>query len=114
MDYYFHAIANKEYAGVVTVLDGGMEPIDFLWDLEVPQSFVGQRVLVDLGLRYGICDFRFAEVDVTEDCKIDATSCRFRSVSPVMVEIANGFLRQRRDLVMSSILTAAEKAAILD
>ena len=64
-------------------------------------------------LKTGIDEYRFVCFDVDDNGKIDFDSNNYITVSEDMENIANMFLKQRKDIVLSSFLTDSQKKRII-
>ena len=73
----------------------------------------GKKALVDMALKTGIDEYRFVCFDVDDNGKIDFDSNNYITVSEDMENIANMFLKQRKDIVLSSFLTDSQKKRII-
>lgn len=111
--YEFHSIMNSEYFGIVTILDYEMRLSSYLSELVFPSCYKGKKTLVDLALKSGIDEYRFAAFDIDDNGKIILNSNSYIKVSKEIEKEANCFLQQRRDIVYNSFLTDIQKKEIL-
>lgn len=109
----FHSIMNSEYLGIVTVLDYELRLNICLSELVLPSSSKGKRTIVDLALKSGVDQFRFVAFDVDNQGKIILDSNNYIKVSRELEEVANYFLKQKKEIVLNSFLTDTQKQQIL-
>lgn len=111
--YLFHSIVHSEYLGIVTILDYEIRMSAYLSELVLPSCFKGKKALVDLALKSGVDEYRFVAFDVDDNGKIILDSNIYINVSKEIEQVANCFLKQRRDIVKNSFLTDTQKRKIL-
>lgn len=112
--HLFNSIINSEYSGIITILDYEIQLNSYLFNLTLPSYLKGKKVLVDLALKSGLDEYRFVMFDVDANGKIIINSNTYIKVSKDVENIANFFLKQRKDIVENSFLTDNEKNKIMD
>lgn len=59
-------------------------------------------------MKAGIDEYRFAEFDINESGKIDLNSYKYVSLNPFYETLANNFLKDKKEIVLNSILTDSQ------
>ena len=111
--YIFHTTTFPEYPVIVTILDYEIQLRAYLSEITFPSCMRGKKALVDMALKTGIDEYRFVCFDVDDNGKINFDSNNYITVSEDMENIANMFLKQRKDIVLSSFLTDSQKKRII-
>ena len=111
---YINMLNDSEYIALITVLDYEILLSKYLKQLTFkssPNSL--KRVLVDLALKSGIDQHRFVEFNVNESGKIELKSHKYVLTDTFYENLANKFLKEKKDIVLNSILTESQKQEIL-
>lgn len=112
---YINMLNDSEYIALITVLDyeillsKSLKQITFE---SSPNNF--KRVLVDLALKSGIDKHRFVEFNVNESGKIELKSHKYVLLNMFYENLANKFLKEKKDIVLNSILTDSQKKELLN
>lgn len=112
--FIYTQITNKNYLGIITILDYEISIQKCLARIFVPVKVNHERkVLVDLALKVGINKYRFIVCDVTGDGNILVTSGRNIIPNTDIIELANSFIRQRYKILSNSMLSSCEQVLLL-
>lgn len=112
---YVNMLNDSKYIALITVLDYEILLSKYLNQITFkssPNNF--KRVLVDLALKSGIDQHRFVEFNINESGKIELKSHKYVLVDLFYENIANEFLREKKDIVLNSILTESQKEKLLN
>ena len=110
----YNSIMDKNYIGIVTVLDYETSIRKCLSSVLVDtQNRMERKVIVDLALRVGVNKYRFVVYDITNDGKILWNSGKYITPCEDIVKLANSFIRQKSDILSNSMLSNAAKAILL-
>lgn len=110
----YNQIVDKNYIGIVTVLDYETSVRKCLSNIIVStQNRIERKVIVDLALKVGMNKYRFAVYDITDDGKILWNSSKYITPCEDIVRLANSFIRQRRDIISNSMLSNATQYELL-
>ena len=111
----YNPIMDKNYIGIVTVLDYETSIRKCLSStLVCTQSRMERKVIVDLALRVGVANkYRFVVYDITNGGKILWNSGKYITPCEDIVKLANSFIRQKSDILSNSMLSNAAKAILL-
>lgn len=110
----YNSIMDKNYIGIVTVLDYETSIRKCLSSVLVDtQNRMERKVIVDLALRVGVNKYRFVVYDITNDGKILWNSGKYITPCEDIVKLANSFIRQKSDILPNSMLSNAAKAILL-
>ena len=105
----YNPIMDKNYIGIVTVLDYETSVRKCLSSVLVgTQNRIERKVIVDLALKY-----RFVVYDITDDGKILWNSSKYVTPCEDIVKLANSFIRQKSDILANSMLSNATQAILL-
>lgn len=111
----YNPIKDKNYIGIVTILDYETSVRKCLSSILVgTQNKVGRKVLVDLALKVGITKYRFVVFDITDDGKILWNSSKYITPCEDIVKLANSFIRQKSDILSNSMLSNDAQAILLE
>lgn len=104
----YNQIADKNYLGVVTILDYETSLRKCLSDVLVcTQDRVERKIIVDLALKVGINKYRFVAYNITDDGKILWNSSAYVTPCNDIIKLANSFIRQKSDVLSNSMLPNA-------
>lgn len=110
----YNQIVDKNYIGIVTVLDYETSVRKCLSNIIVStQNRIERKVIVDLALKVGMNKYRFVVYDITDDGKILWNSSKYITPCEDIVRLANSFIRQRRDIISNSMLSNATQHELL-
>ena len=110
----YNSIMDKNYIGIVTVLDYETSIRKCLSSTLVDtQNRMERKVIVDLALRVGVNKYRFVVYDITNDGKILWNSGKYITPCEDIVKLANSFIRQKSYILSNSMLSNAAKAILL-
>ena len=109
-----HSLVDEKYSGIITILDYENRVTKYLTELSFPHvTGCKRKAIVDLALKTGINQYRFVEFDLDDEGRIILGTDNYVVVSAEIEALANGYLRDRREIVLNSILTDARKKEIL-
>lgn len=111
--YLFHSLASSEYIGIITILDYEIRVNAYLSEMVFPPTSRSKKVIVDLALKSGNDMYRFVAFDLDINGKIALNTNCYVNVPKEIEKIANGYLKQQREIVMNSFLTENQKQTIL-
>lgn len=110
----YNPIMDKNYIGIVTVLDYETSVRKCLSSVLVgTQNRIERKVIVDLALKVGVNEYRFVVYDITDDGKILWNSSKYVTPCEDIVKLANSFIRQKSDILSNSMLSNATQAILL-
>ena len=110
----YHSLIDEKYSGIITILDYEIRVTKHLTELSFPHATGCKRkAIVDLALKTGINRYRFVEFDLDDEGRIIPETDNYVLVSAEIEALANGYLRDKREIVLNSILTDARKKEIL-
>lgn len=112
----FHELTNENYIGIITILDYEIKLNQCLSELSFPSSKKDnlKKVIVDLSLKCGINKYRFVEFNIDNDGKILLKSHQYIDVKNEIEQFANTLLKEKREIVLNSILPQSKKQEILN
>lgn len=106
---------DSRYIALITVLDYEILLRKYLKQLSFEASpNKPEHVLVDLALKTGIDKYRFVEFDINESGKIDLNSHRYVSLNSFYENLANNYLKEKKEIVLNSILTDSQINQLLN
>ena len=106
---YINTLNDSKYIALITVLDYEILVSEYLKLLSFEVSpNKPEHVLVDLALKTGIDKYRFAEFDINESGKIELDSYKYVSLNTFYETLANNFLKDKKEIVLNSILTDSQ------
>lgn len=73
-----------------------------------------EHVLVDLALKTGIDKYRFVEFDINESGKTELDTYKYVSVNTIYETLANIYLKDKKEIVLNSILTDSQINQLLN
>lgn len=112
---YVNTNNDSKYIALITVLDYEILVSKYLKLLSFEASpNKPEHVLVDLALKTGIDKYRFVEFDINESGKIDLNSHRYVSLNTFYETLANNFLKDKKEIVLNSILTDSQINQLLN
>ncbi len=110
----YNPIMDKNYIGIVTVLDYETSVRKCLSSVLVgTQNRMERKVIVDLALKVGVNEYRFVVYDITDDGKILWNSSKYITPCEDIVKLANSFIRQKSDILSNSMLSNTAQAILL-
>ena len=112
---YVNMLNDSKYIALITVLDYEILLSKYLKQITFETSPNKlKRVLVDLALKSGIDQHRFVEFEVNELGKIELKSHKYVLLNAFYENLANKFLKEKKEIVLNSILTESQKNKLLD
>lgn len=106
---------DSRYIALITVLDYEILVSKYLKQLSFEASLnKSEHVLVDFALKTGIDKYRFVEFDINESGKIDLNSHRYVSLNTFYESLANNYLKEKKEIVLNSILTDSQINQLLN
>lgn len=110
----YNPIMDKNYIGIITVLDYETSVRKCLSSILVDtQNRIERKVIVDLALKAGVNKYRFVAYDITADGKILWNNGKYVTPREDIVKLANSLIRQKRDILANSMLDNATQAILL-
>ena len=110
----YNQIIDKNYIGIVTVLDYETSVRKCLSSVLVgTQNRMERKVIVDLALKVGVNKYKFVVYEITDDGKILLNSNKYITPCEYIVKLANSFIRQKSDILSNSMLSNAAQAILL-
>lgn len=110
----YNQITDKDYLGIVTILDYETSIRKCLSDILIcPQNRLERKIIIDLALKVGINEYRFVAYDITDDGKILWNTSKYITPCENIIRLANSFIRQRSDILPNSMLSSTAQAALL-
>lgn len=112
---YVNKLNDSKYVALITVLDYEISVNKYLKQLSFEASSnKPEHVLVDLALKTGIDKYRFVEFDINESGKIELDTYKYVSVNTIYETLANNFLKDKKEIVLNSILTDSQINQLLE
>lgn len=110
----FHKMLDNSYIGMVTVLDYEISLKKCLSEIVFPPADNSERkVIVDLALKTGINQYRFAVFNVSAEGKITWSSSKYVIPNSNMIYLANAYLKEKSEIVENSMLPGTKKQGLL-
>lgn len=109
----YNPITDKNYLGVITILDYETSVRKCLSDILVPtQNRAERKVIVDLALKVGLNKYRFVACNITDDGEILWNSSTYIMPCDDIVKFANLFVMQKKEILSNSMLPNSTKKAL--
>jgi hypothetical protein len=110
----YNPITDDDYIGIITILDYEARMRKCMTDaLNYIHGQTGCKVIVDLALKVGLSKYRFVEYNISHDGQIAWNSNRYVTPSKQTVDLADSFIRKRRQILEHSMLSRSERRRIL-
>ncbi|OUO75545.1 hypothetical protein B5F53_18230 [Blautia sp. An249] len=110
----YNQIADKDYLGIVTVLDYETSVRKSLSNIRIcPHDRIQRKIIVDLALKVGINEYRFVMYDVTDDGIILWNTSKYIIPCEDIIRLANSFIKQKSNILPNSMLSSATQDALL-
>ena len=110
----YHQIFDKDYLGIVTILTCEISTKKCLSNvLFCTHGRSGLKIIIDFALRTGVNEYRFASCDIADDGKALWNSLSYITPRNEIVRVANLFLKEKREVLLCSILPNAVQDALL-
>lgn len=105
---------DSKYIALITILDYEILLSKYLKNITFDSSSdCFKNIIVDLALKSGINQHRFVEFEIDKNGNIDLESHKYVLLDDFYVKLANSFLKEKREIVMNSILTDSQKNTLL-
>lgn len=101
------------YIGIITILDYELSLKKCLSEFSFPPEENERKIIIDLALKCGINQYRFVVLDISNEGKILWNSNKYIIPSNDIVNLANVYLREQKDIVVNSMLPQMKKKEIL-
>lgn len=112
---YINMLNDSQYIALITVLDYEILLSKQLKQITFKSSPNNlKRVLVDLALKSGINQHRFVEFNINTSGKIELKSHKYVLLNSFYENLANKFLKEKKEIVINSILTESEKMQFIN
>lgn len=106
---------DSNYMALITILDYEMVLSQSLKEITFESSANHPKhVLVDLALKSGINQYRFVEFNVNDSGKIILESHQYVLPDELYVDPANRYLREKKAIVLNSMLTDTQKKELFN
>ena len=106
---------DSKYIACITILDYEILLSRYLKQITFEPSLKDSRyVLVDLALKSGLNKDRFVEFNVNKSGKIEVNSHKYVLLDTVFENLANKFLKEKKEIVLHSMLTDSQKNKLLN
>ena len=110
----FHQISDSTYVGMITILDYEISLKKWLLDITIPPEInKDKRIIVDLALKCGINQYRFVSFKINKEGKIVWNSNEYIELKNELVDLANIYLNEKKEIVMNSMLSKEKKKEVL-
>lgn len=110
----FHQISDGTYVGMITILDYEISLKKCLLDITIPPEInKDKRIIVDLALKCGINQYRFVSFKINKEGKIVWNSNEYIELKNELVDLANIYLNEKKEIVMNSMLSKEKKKEVL-
>ena len=111
-NYLISEINTKKYKKLITLLDYKIQISKILNDIKLPENKI-DKVLVDTLICSGLNEYRFIEVNVKEDGKIDLEHYKYIEADNELKKIADDIVRQYPIYLNNSVLPESTIKEIL-
>lgn len=109
----YNQLMNKDYLGIITILDYEISVRKSLEKLLVStQNRTERKIIVDLALKVGINEYRFVEFDISDEGKILWKSNKYVTPCNDIVTCANSIITKKGDLLANSMLPNSVKETL--
>jgi len=109
-----HYMTNSTYVGIVTILDYEVSLKKCLVDISFPPEESKRKIIVDLALKCGINQYRFVVFDISNAGKVMWNTSEYIVPNDDIVDAANIYLKENREIVINSMLPTIKKKEILN
>lgn len=110
----YNRIKDDVYLSILTIADFEVSVQKLLSDLLLNVNNKKQRkVIVDMVLKTGLNEYRFLEYDVANDGRIILDSSKTVNLGEDLINLANSFIQEKKDILKNSMLSTAEKERLL-
>ncbi len=109
----FHHVADSKYIGIVTILDHEISLKKCLVEISFPPGQNKRKIIVDLALKCGVNQYRFVVFDISAEGKVIWNSSEYIVPDSDIVNMADMYLKEKREIVINSMLSAVRKKEIL-
>lgn len=109
--FYINKISDLDYLAIITILDYEILLSKCLTEISLPSS--NKKVIVDLALKSGIDQYRFVEFTVDKNGRILIGSNNYVKPKQSLVNKANQFLKENKEIVLNSFLPESRKKELL-
>lgn len=101
--YLISEINTRKYKKLITLLDYQTQISQILNDIKLPENKTG-KVLIDTLICSGLNEYRFIEVSIKEDSKIDLEHYKYIEADNELKKIADNIVRQYPIYLKNSVL----------
>lgn len=102
-EYLISEINTNKYKKLITLLDYQTQISKILNNINLPENKT-DKVLVNTLICSGLNEYRFIEVSIKEDGKIDLDNYKYIEVEDELKEVANNIVRQYPIYLKNSVL----------
>lgn len=109
-----HHMIDSMYIGMVTILDYEISLKKSLVEISFPPEESKRKIIVDLALKCGANQYRFVVFDISAVGKVMWDTGEYVVPNNDIVNAANMYLKENREIVLNSMLPAIKKKEILN
>lgn len=109
-----HYMADSTYIGMVTILDYEISLKKSLVEISFPPEESKRKIIVDLALKCGINQYRFIVFEISAAGKVLWNTSEYIVPNNDIVNAANKYLKENREIVLNSMLPTIKKKEILN
>mgnify|MGYP000021738328 CR=1 FL=1 len=110
----FHQISDSTYIGMITILDYEISLKKCLLEITIPPEIKkDKRIVVDLALKCGINQYRFVSFRINKEGKILWNSNEYVVLKNELIDLANIYLNEKKEIVMNSMLSSENIKEVL-
>ena len=106
-------MTDSTYIGMVTILDYEISLKKSLVEISFSPRENKRKIIVDLALKCGVNQYRFVVFDISAEGKVMWNSSEYIVPSNDIVTIANMYLKEKKEIVINSMLPTIRKKEIL-
>lgn len=109
-----HHMTDNTYIGMVTILDYEISLKKCLVEISFPPEESKRKIIVDLALKCGVNQYRFVVYDISTSGKVLWNTSEYIVPNDDIVNVANMYLKENREIVLNSMLPTLKKKEILN
>lgn len=109
-----HHMTDGTYIGMVTILDYEISLKKSLVEISFPPEESKRKIIVDLALKCGVNQYRFVVFDISAAGKVMWNTSEYIIPNNDIVNVANMYLKENREIVLNSMLPTIKKKEILN
>lgn len=109
-----HHMTHSTYIGMVTILDYEISLKKSLVEISFPPEESKKKIIVDLALKCGVNQYRFIVFDISAEGKVMWNTSECIVPNNDIVNTANMYLKENKEIVLNSMLPTMKKKEILN